>query len=240
MNRLKRVSGRIIESPKVISAKIKGIDWPHSYTCLTAKDLLGKEAKTVIDIGANKGMFIKAANFVFPNAKIYAFEPQTEFLNIIKNLPNVTAYDFGLWDSEGTDTFYKNKDNDGSSSFLKPTEEYEKYTGKKEVMEEITLKKKRFDELDIEIQRPCFVKIDVEGAEDRVIKGFGEKLHEVDILQIEWFFKKYHENQMKITEVMSILEDYGFIGFIQKEIDYIDGYPHVCDLIFFKEKNKVI
>lgn len=238
---LKRISRgvcRFIEQPKVMSAKFKGISSCHSFSCLTAKDLLGTAAKTVIDIGANEGSFIAASKYVFPQAKIYAFEPQEDFFNKIKNIPNVTAFDFGLWDKEGVDVFYKNKDNFGASSFLKPTEVYDKNTGSIDQLMEIQAKRKRFDKLGLEIIRPCFVKIDVEGAEDRVIKGFGSRLKEVDVLQMEWFFKPYHEKQMKLSSVMSILEKNGFTGFIQREVVYVNNSPSVCDLIFFKEKKE--
>jgi hypothetical protein len=117
LKRLSRTIERIIEYPKVLSGRFKGINFNHCYTCLTAMDLNDK-IKTIIDIGANEGLFIKAARYIFPKAKIYAFEPQTKFYNIIKNLKNVTAFNFGLWDKDEESTFYVNKENTGASSFL--------------------------------------------------------------------------------------------------------------------------
>ena len=236
LKRLSRTIERIVEYPKVLSGRFKGINSNHCYTCLTARDLNDK-IKTIIDIGANEGLFIKAARYIFPKAKIYAFEPQTRFYNIIKNLKNVIAFNFGLWDKEEESTFYVNRENTGASSFLKPLEDYAKYIGSKDKVSEVKLQKKRFDKLKIPIIRPCFVKIDVEGAETNVLRGFGDKLKEVDVLQIEWFFKDFHENQMKLGTLLPLLEKYGFVGFIQRELGYIEGYPSACDLIFFKKGN---
>lgn len=236
LKRLSRTVERITEYPSLLVSRFKGLSFNHCYTCLTAKDLI-HNAKTIIDIGANEGSFIKSAKYVFPQAKIYAFEPQIKFYNIIKNFKNVTAFNFGLWDKEEESIFYINKQNTGASSFLKPLEDYTKYIGKKDKISEVKLHKKRFDKLNINIERPCFVKIDVEGAEANVIKGFGDKLKEVDVLQIEWFFKDFHENQMKLGSLIPLLEKYGFIRFIQRELGYIGGYPSACDLIFFKKRN---
>src|SRR4030042_1927250 len=158
LKRLTRTIERITEYPSLLISRFKGMSFNHVYTCLTARDLVG-EVKTVIDIGANEGLFIKSAKYVFPKAKIYAFEPQTKFYNVIKNFKDVTAFNFGLWDKEGESVFYVNKENTGASSFLKPMENYTKYIGSKAKLSEVRLQKKRFDKLKIPVIHPCFVKI---------------------------------------------------------------------------------
>jgi len=151
-------------------------------------------------------------------------------------MKNVTAFNFGLWDKSGEDIIYFNRANTGSSSFLKPTEEFnEDIQGEGNVFKR-KAKKKRFDSLKINIERPCFVKIDVEGAEEKVIKGFGKRIKEIDVLQIEWFFRKYHEDQMRIGNLVPYLEKQGFVGFIQREVNFHKGIPSTCDLIFFRDK----
>ena len=236
LKRLSRIIERIAEYPSLLISRLRGMSFNHIYTCLTAKDLAGN-MKTIIDIGANEGLFIRSAKYVFPKAKIYAFEPQTKFYNMIKNLRDVTAFNFGLWDKDGESVFYMNKENTGASSFLKPLENYTKYIGSKDMISEVRLQKKRFDKLKIPIVHPCFVKIDVEGAEMNVLKGFGDRLKEVDVLQIEWFFRDFHEGQMKLGTLLPFLEKYGFVGFIQRELGYIENYPSACDLIFFKKRH---
>ena len=235
--RAKRIILRIIEHPGLIISRILGVPFNHGLSCLTARDLISKNPKTIIDIGANEGDFIMASKHFFPEAKIYAFEPQEEFYNLIKNIPKVTAFNFGLWDKDGKSTFYKNKDNTGASSFLKPTKNYNRFIGRIDDLSEVTLLQKRFDKINLKIERPCFVKIDVEGAEEKVLRGFGDRLKEVDVLQIEWFFKNIHENQMKLGKLIPLLEKYGFSGFVQIELVYKGNKPYLCDLILFKDKN---
>src|SRR3989338_1922873 len=236
IERISQLSRRIVEKPRILIGRLKGLHSNHLLCCFTAKDLSEKPFNTIIDIGANKGVFINASKWVFPNSKIYAFEHLQEYYNEIKKIKGVTAFNFGLWDKAGEDIIYYNTANTGASSFLEPTEVYNKHIKDVGKVYERKAIKKRFDSLKIKIERPCFVKIDVEGAEDRVIKGFGERLSEVDVLQIEWFFRKFHKGQPRFSSLLPILEKYGFVGFIQREVNNVSGMPSVCDLIFFKEK----
>lgn len=238
LKRIGRISQRIIEYPKILRARAMGLQSDHLLCCLTAKDLVDKDFKTIIDIGANKGVFIDVCNYLFPYSKIYAFEPLSDMFERIKSKKNVTAFNFGLWDRKGYDTIYYNQENIGASSFLKPTKEYTKdLVGEKKLIEK-KAQLKRFDELKIPIERPCFVKIDVEGAEEKVLRGFGDRLKEVDVLQIEWFFREYHEGQTRLGTIMPFLEKQGFVGFIQREVNFVNNIPSTCDLIFFKSKEK--
>jgi len=236
LKRFSRTFNRILEHPKVLKGKFKGIHANHSYTCLKVRDLVG-DVRTVIDIGANEGLFIHAAKYVFPNAKIYAFEPLKPLSDKLAKIKRVTSFNIGLWNKDKDNAeFFANFGLTGASSFLEPTEDYKKYISKKPVTK-IKITQKRFDSLNLEIQRPCYVKIDVEGAEEKVLRGFGDKLKEIDALQIEWFFKDFHKDQMRLSKLFPFLEKYGFIGFIQVELGYLDDYPSACDLIFFKKRN---
>ena len=66
------------------------------------------------------------------------------------------------------------------------------------------------------------------------MKGFGNKLKEIDILQIECLFTGLYNKQSKLSQIISLLEKFGFNGFIQIELNYLKNKPYVCDLIFFR------
>jgi len=224
----------VLEQPGLIWAKLHGIPPVYYYHCLTAKELSKIEIKTLIDIGANIGNYSKTGKIVFPNAKIYAFEPIKECYDQIKD-ESITAFNFALWDLDNKkDIFYLNKENTEMSSFLKYGFEQE---DKKKDIQKINILKRRFDKLKLEINRPCFVKIDVEGGEDRVIRGFGNRLKEVDVLQIEWHFGDYYEGHEKLSNMIKLLEKNGLNGFIQKSVGHDnDNMPYMCDLFFFRTK----
>ncbi|MBU1246067.1 MAG: FkbM family methyltransferase [Nanoarchaeota archaeon] len=217
---------RILEQPSIFKERFHKIVPFHSKSCLVVKKLLRTNPKMIIDVGASVGDFIRACKFNFPGIFVYAFEPIKEHNAKLKELDNIEVFDVGLWDKNEKKTFYFVSENNTESSFLKPIE----YS-----YEERTIELKRFDNLDLEIKRPCFLKIDVEGAEDRVLEGFGDFLKEIDILQIEVIYRGYYEKQAKLSKILGILEKYGFVGFKQINITYIKGVPDKSDLIFFKK-----
>ena len=63
--------------------------------------------------------------------------------------------------------------------------------------------------MSIEIKRPCFVKVDAEGGDLQVLEGFGKKLNEVDLIQVE-----FNEGE-NYKEIMELLNKFGFIHFLQ-------------------------
>jgi len=73
MNKLQRILNRIIEHPKVFKGRLKGLQSDHLLCCLTARDFVNQDFKTIIDVGANEGVFIDVCNYLFPDSKIYAF-----------------------------------------------------------------------------------------------------------------------------------------------------------------------
>jgi len=231
---LKKKIGLILEQPSLVWAKRYGIAPIHYYHCLTAKGLSQPEIKTFIDIGANVGNYSKAGKVVFPNAKFYAFEPIKECYDKI-NDEGITVFDFALWNVDNqTDIFYLNKANAELSSFLKYGSEQD---DKIKDVQKINILKRRFDKLDLKIERPCFVKIDVEGGEDRVLQGFGDRLKEIDVLQIEWHFGDYFEGHEKLSNMIKLLEENGLNGFVQKSVGYDkNNMPYKCDIFFFSTK----
>ena len=203
---------RFVEQPGLIRDKLNGIISWHSRSCLLAKQFLNDESpRTLIDIGSNKGDFSKAAKFHFPDIKIYQFD-----------LNN----DTGLWNKNTKIKFYKSVDESMQSTLFEP-----KHFKPSTLVETHV---KRFDSLNLPIEKPCFVKLDVEGAEYEVLEGFGNRLNEVDILQIEEVFSDFFKDRTKLSKIMSLLEKYGFRGFQQINITVEGNKLEKCDLIFFK------
>lgn len=138
-----------------------------------------KPGMTVIDIGANLGLYsLVAAKAVGPEGKVFGFEPVPAIMkrfreNIALNqLPNITAVACAVGERIGSASFYLNEiksENSGLGSLVRPIGD------RMITVETITL-----DEFKIQnnIQKISMVKIDVEGAEHLVLDGMKGILHD--------------------------------------------------------------
>ena len=61
-----------------------------------------------------------------------------------------------------------------------------------------------------EIERPCLLKIDVQGYELGVLKGAGSCLDHVDVVYVEASFVELYQGQPLADEVIDTLESLGF------------------------------
>ena len=83
-----------------------------------------------------------------------------------------------------------------------------------------------------------FVKIDTEGYEFEVIKGFSHHLKNVNIIQFE-YGGTFLDNNVKLAEVIAYLKDYGFRRFsyltktgLHAIEDMTDHYQY-CNIVCF-------
>lgn len=96
------------------------------------------------------------------------------------------------------------------------------------------IKLDRFDNLDVKIRGKCFLKVDTEGHELEVLKGFGKRLEEVDVVLFEHCFRPYFSNQGKLGDTFNLLEKYGFNGVKQINTRKIGVTLTFCDWVFFR------
>src|ERR1039457_5507780 len=132
--------------------------------------------RTVIDVGANEGQFIKEVYNIFPKAEFYSFEPLRDcfekLIDKFKNNTKVHAFNFALGEEDGEIIFSRSSASP-SSSILKMTRLHKNLFPNTANLIEESVKIKRFDDIfeNILIQDFILLKIDVQGAEEKVIKG---------------------------------------------------------------------
>jgi FkbM family methyltransferase len=222
---------RLVEQPTAIIERINGIPLSHSYCCLVAKRIFGKNSpKMILDVGANIGEFTKSAKYIFPKAKIHAFEPIPE---IFKQRSNATLHEIGLYDRKNKAKFNLNTKVNSRSSLFEAMGQQLRFV-KKEEFKVINVELDRFDNLGIKIERPSFLKIDAEGAEFQILSGFGNMLWDIDVIQLEYLVGKYYQGQKPFSSILAVLEKFGFDGFEQQRVNYENGRPIMADLIFFR------
>lgn len=125
-----------------------------------------KKKKIVFDIGANTGIYSILSKVFNPKVKVYAFEPNIEFLKAIKKSNEKNKFDINIIDKAVSNKKsilnfdgYQIKEKDNNKSFQK-------------------VKSIRLDSFisDNKIKQLDLIKLDVELHEDKVISGMGNYL----------------------------------------------------------------
>lgn len=175
--------------------------------------------KTIIDIGANTGQF---ANFImkyFPDAQLICFEPLKEQFVHLENwtqrntFRSPILFNIALGENIGKTTINYHYDHSPSSSILEST-----ITLNKEFPQTCRTTKYniRIDTLDnvlstekIQLEPEILVKIDVQGYEDRVIRGGKLTLQKSNAVIIEVNLESFYQDQASFAELLSLLEASG-------------------------------
>jgi FkbM family methyltransferase len=159
----------------------KGISaWEHPFPSLLAEVLISARDGLFFDIGANTGLYSLLSKSVCPKRGVYAFEPFPPVLKILtSNIAlNKFAADIVVVDAAASDET-------GAAELFIPTQEHGlvessaslSATFKSQHSEIVTVKTVRLDDYyhQAGLVGPVTVmKIDVEGAEERVLSGAAE------------------------------------------------------------------
>lgn len=173
-----------------------------------------KDGETFYDIGANVGVYTLYSAHKYPRMQIYGFEPYLKNYerlcdNIqLNGVTNVTPLYMGLSDSTCIEKFfikderigasgnqiYENIDDDGNH--FAPLKEYS-------VM---TFSLDRFIK-EFSKNYPDHIKVDVDGAEDRIIEGMKQTLHQSTLksllIEVNW-------NKKNAQHIVELIKECGF------------------------------
>lgn len=217
---------------------------PYSFSPSDEKKLKwiqDMNINTVIDVGAHRGEFAAQFHKLLPNAKIYCFEPSknnfVELATSLKNLQNIKIFNLALGDRQGETEMYYNKFSPSSSIMKIATLHKEIFPFTSEQELEI-IKITTLDDIakELDLIDNILLKIDVQGYEDRVIKGAINFLEKIKIIIIETSFRELYESQPLFAEIYELLSKRGFVysGSWQELSSPIDGTPLQQDSLFIK------
>jgi FkbM family methyltransferase len=180
-----------------------------------------KETDIFYDIGANYGFFSYMASEICK--EIHLFEPNTELIEILKNnsdIKKVTINDTALSDKKGEAELFLSESSGLSTINTSTinTHSY-KFTNSKPV---------KTTTLDIYTQnhtQPTFIKIDVEGAEESVIRGAIKLLSSnAPIIALEvWGKNNGGDISMKAVDLLRTLGYKSFSIDKQGNLDAVSG-----------------
>lgn len=171
--------------------------------------------KTVLDIGANTGKVARELRHTFPDAHIHSFEPLpscfSELTKAMQGDTRFTAYNIALGETEG-DMMMEESSFHPSSSLLPMTALHKKLYPKSAGSVQKKIKVKRLDDVmrDVELSKNIFIKMDVQGFEDHVIRGGSEVVKKASAIQIETAFVTLYEGQPLFDDIYCLLSDLGF------------------------------
>jgi len=230
--------------PEAIKLKLKGISYEH-YRDLKKQWILDFDIKTILDIGANEGQFARLAREVFPDAKIYSFEPLPDCFAELKNaLPgdeNFFPFENAIGSREETLEFFRSF-HTPSSSFLKMEDLHKEAfpeSQEGQSAEPIRVQVKPLDDvLDVEnLGKNILVKIDVQGYEMEAIEGAKKILADAKIAILEMSFLNIYEKQPLFHDVYEKMYNLGFRfrGSLAQMLHPVTDEIVQTDAIFVKE-----
>lgn len=173
------------------------------------------EVSTVIDVGANTGQFALVARSVFPDAEILCIEPLPDAIRTLSKVfrsdSRVAIEEYALGDNAGAVKMHMSAAMDSSSVLPITALQSKIFPGTHEVgladVEMVTLG-------DIvnrrTVSRPTLLKIDVQGYEDKIIRGGRQCMENIDYIYVEASFVELYEGQGLASELIRLCHDSGF------------------------------
>lgn len=202
--------------PKIEYSKIDKND----FTKLIAKD-----DPVILDIGSNDGGQTRLFLELFPQARIYSFEPDPRACQRYKNLVNdkrAKLFEVAISDSDGDTEFYVSSGVpsphlaekypqgwDLSGSIKKP-KNHKKFHSWCKFDKQIKVKTLKLDtwKRNNKIEIIDFIWADVQGAEVNLIKGAKEALKCTRYFYTEYNNWELYEGQGNLKQLMSLLPDF--------------------------------
>ncbi len=199
--------------------------------------------KTIIDVGANEGQFAREISKFFPDAAIYCFEPLPEpFAKIKKwaeNKRKTTLFNVALGENEGEVEMLAHLNHSPSSSFLKTTEINETLFPfiKKQATTKVKLTTldKVFTNASDSLMPDVLIKLDVQGYEDRVIRGGIKTFRKAKACILEINLDQLYKDQANFKDIVLILYELGYRYAGNLDQTYADdGHVIFIDAVFVK------
>jgi len=178
------------------------------------------EGLVIFDIGAYVGDITRTYRDTFPGASIYSFEPFPDsFAKLSQSVEGegVKCYQMAICEVDGRTKLQVNSDPTCNSLFPRPEAGAKYYPDEAEnigqvEVETLTLdsfcNRENISEIDI-------LKLDVEGAETRVLRGASSKLRnkQIGLIFTEVMFVPHYKGGCLFHEVTAVLGEQGYTLF---------------------------
>jgi FkbM family methyltransferase len=204
----------VAANPHLIPLMREGVH-PEIYQRMNGAWLHGAGIRTVLDIGANTGQFARTMHALLPDATVYAFEPQADTFGALTasfgGSRKLIALHTAVGDHTGETQFHQSTF--AQSSSVLPMTELHKDAfpwAAESVTTRVPISTLDALASGLDLQDGILVKIDVQGFEDRVIKGGGDTLHRARVVMIETAYEPLYQGEATFETVYRLMTDHGF------------------------------
>ena len=197
--------------------------------------------ETIIDIGANNGEFAEFLASYFDAKETYVFEPLNLYLPELQNkaekIANLKIFNVALSDRWDSQDFYQNSYRP-ASSFLRVNDvsiqEFSQMAEETKIAVDVAPLDEIIDSKSL--QQDIFIKVDVQGVEDKVIQGGIKTFSLAKCVLIEMSFVRMYNQQTLFEEVHSLLVSLGFrLAGIKNQIVSSQGKPMFAHCFYLRQ-----
>ncbi|HEX8341000.1 MAG TPA: FkbM family methyltransferase [Tepidisphaeraceae bacterium] len=174
---------------------------------------IGQSLNVVFDVGANKGDYTAEVMALFPNARIFAFEPTPDVLVGLKSRyagqQSVQVIDSAISDREGTLTFHVRPNSVWNSMLPNDTSKIAPSESKEIHVRSTTIAAAANEH---QIEQVDLLKLDIQGAEMLALQGAAPLLSaaKIGFVQLELNFWKIYAGQAEFKTVSRFMFDHGY------------------------------
>ncbi len=191
--------------------------------------------RTVFDVGANVGKKARHYRKLFPEARIYCFEPVAATFAKLdrwarRQQGRVEAFNLALGSEPGDAQIHWNRVHSGGSTVLAPASarqhEYQAMPVRMETLDGVAG--------ELPLDDAIFVKIDVEGFDMEVIRGGRGLLSRAAAVVVEIALEERPSGGPQFRDFVNEFDRLGYLYRGNLSHGYVDGIPRLADAVFIK------
>jgi len=242
---LRKIAGRMTNSPlgsisgTVVNGALRRLGLQIVRSSPELRSLPSYGFKTILDIGASNGDFLRRVRPVLPEAFIHCFEPLPELFAQLQKCvgrdARARAWNLALGDIDGAGVMHKN-DGIFMSSLLPMTEKTVRLfpDTKRWTPQDVTISTlDRWTESQ-SLEPPILIKMDVQGYEGHVIRGGRGTIKQAQVLLLEVSFVELYAGQCLFDELYDMMRELGYrcVGMTYPLCDRESGRALQTDALF--------
>ncbi|HYE31034.1 MAG TPA: FkbM family methyltransferase [Methylomirabilota bacterium] len=204
----------LVEEPRVRAAWARNWEQDHYVRLLRYYDE-GFRPKVIYDIGGHQGLWAEMAQAIFNPDGIIVFEPQKSLHSVIDQRRRPSGswqiLDVALGDRDEARDMHVT-DNEAASSLLQPVTSGVPETWRTNVVSSTKVAVRTLDNLarELNLPKPDFVKIDVQGFEGQVLKGGASTFPHARRMVVEVSLREIYQGQAYVPEILAQANELGF------------------------------